>query len=266
MGVKKGPTVRRITYCYVNVGSAMIGLVKTELAAAPTRCATRSTCGQALDFWKQNGQEECLLLWRSSCLKDDESRKELNQRWARFATSSSLRCAFCHKPKDQVEPLLAGPRGVSMCKSCGDCCQQVMRDASERSSQFPLAPKRCLIVFPLPSSQTQPAGTGLRDAEQLDRHPSSREGTRIAGQPFCPREPRVGPLCPGKGRRRDREAGRGGRFDLDLDALMAHQLDARPRGGADGSSHERRRGSDPTTTGCTSTLTWRGFLGALPCH
>ncbi len=99
---------------------------------------------------------------------------------------------------------------------------------SERSSQFPLTPKRCLIVFPLPDRQTQPGGTDLRDTEQLDRHPSSREGTRIAGQPFCPREPRVGPLCPGKGRRRDSEAGRGGRFDLDLDALMAHQLDARP--------------------------------------
>ncbi len=83
-------------------------------------------------------------------------------------------------------------------------------------------------MFPLPDRQTQPGGTDLRDTEQLDRHPSSREGTRIAGQPFCPREPRVGPLCPGKGRRRDSEAGRGGRFDLDLDALMAHQLDARP--------------------------------------
>ena len=83
-------------------------------------------------------------------------------------------------------------------------------------------------MFPLPYSQTQPVGKGLRDTEQLDRHPSSREGTRIAGQPFCPREPRVGTVGTGKGRRRDSEAGRGGRFDLDLDALMAHQLDARP--------------------------------------
>src|SRR5437660_12561789 len=38
--------------------------------ATPTRCATRSTCSQALDFWNQNGQEECRLLWRYSCLKD----------------------------------------------------------------------------------------------------------------------------------------------------------------------------------------------------
>jgi hypothetical protein len=119
--------------------------------------------------------------------------------WHRKATSSSLRCSFCPKPKDQVEQLLAEPRGVSICKSCVDCCQQVMRDASERSSQFPLAPKRCLIVFPLPHSQTQPGGKGLRDAQQLDPHSSSRERTRIAGQPLCPRSAESGHVGHGKG-------------------------------------------------------------------
>src|SRR5690348_15084379 len=69
---------------------------------------------------------------------------------------------------------------------------------SERSSQFPLAPKRCVIVFPLPHSQTEPGSKDLRDAEQLDCHPSSRGETGIAGQPFCPREPRVGTLGTGK--------------------------------------------------------------------
>ena len=28
--------------------------------------------------------------------------------WARKATASSLRCSFCHKPKEQVEQVLAG--------------------------------------------------------------------------------------------------------------------------------------------------------------
>jgi hypothetical protein len=42
MGVKKGPTVRCITYRYVNVGSAMIGLWKTGLAAAKVVIAWRS--------------------------------------------------------------------------------------------------------------------------------------------------------------------------------------------------------------------------------
>ena len=81
----------------------------------------------------------------------------------RKATSSSLRCPFCHKPKDQVEQLLAGPRGVYICNTCVDCCQQVMRDASERSSQFPLAKKRSLIVFPYspvrPSQVAKASGT-----------------------------------------------------------------------------------------------------------
>lgn len=42
-GVKRGPTVRCMTYRYVNVGSAMIGLLKTELAAAEVIIAWRST-------------------------------------------------------------------------------------------------------------------------------------------------------------------------------------------------------------------------------
>ena len=42
MGVKRGPTVRCLTYRYVNVGSAMIGLLKTGLAAAEVIIAWRS--------------------------------------------------------------------------------------------------------------------------------------------------------------------------------------------------------------------------------
>ena len=133
--------------------------------------------------------------------------------WARKATASSLRCSFCHKPKEQVEQLLSPGHARS----------------SERSSQFFLAPKRCIIVCPLPRSQTEPGSKDLRDAKQLDRHPSSRRGTRIASQPLCPREPIVGTLGTGKRRRRESsEVGRSGRFDLDLDPLMTHQLDARP--------------------------------------
>ena len=74
--------------------------------------------------------------------------------------------------------------------------------------------------------QTERDGKVFWDAEQSDRDPASREGTRIASQPLCPRKPIVGTLGTGKGRRFDDEAGRGGRFNLDLDTLMAHQLDA----------------------------------------
>lgn len=66
------------------------------------------------------------------------------------------------------------------------------------------------------------------DAEQLDRDPFSSVEMGIASEPLCPRKPKVRTLCPGKGHRPDREAARDGRFDFDLDALMADQLDARP--------------------------------------
>jgi hypothetical protein len=85
-----------------------------------------------------------------------------------------------------------------------------------------------VIVFPLPQSQTKPTSKGLRDAAQLDRHRSRSFGARIASQPLCPRKPIVRPLRTGKGRRRDGGESRGARFDLDGDALMAQQLDARP--------------------------------------
>jgi hypothetical protein len=42
-GVKRGSKVGCVTYRYVNVGSAMIGLSKTELAAAEGIIAWRST-------------------------------------------------------------------------------------------------------------------------------------------------------------------------------------------------------------------------------
>jgi hypothetical protein len=41
-GVKRGPTIRWIAYRYVNVGSAMIGLMKTGLAAVEAVIAWRS--------------------------------------------------------------------------------------------------------------------------------------------------------------------------------------------------------------------------------
>jgi hypothetical protein len=76
--------------------------------------------------------------------------------------------------------------------------------------------------------QTERDGKAFWDAEQSDCHPPSREGTRIASQPLCPRKSRVCALGTRKGRRSNGETGAGGRPDLDLDALMAHQLDARP--------------------------------------
>ena len=66
------------------------------------------------------------------------------------------------------------------------------------------------------------------DAKQPDCHLPRGGNASIASQSFFPRKARMRPLRTGKGRRRTREQGRGGRFDLDLDALRAHQLDACP--------------------------------------
>jgi hypothetical protein len=76
--------------------------------------------------------------------------------------------------------------------------------------------------------QTERDGKAFWDAEQSDCHPPSCEEARIASQPLCPRKPRVCALGTRKGLRSDGETGGGGRPDLNLDALMEHQLDARP--------------------------------------
>ena len=52
--------------------------------------------------------------------------------WRRKTTSSPFRCSFCHKPKDQVEQLLAGPWGVYICNTCVECCQQIMQKEREK--------------------------------------------------------------------------------------------------------------------------------------
>ena len=53
-------------------------------------------------------------------------------------------------------------------------------------------------------------------------------GRALRASRSAPDQPIVRPLRTGKGRRRDGGESRGGRFDLDGDALMAQQLDARP--------------------------------------
>ena len=57
--------------------------------------------------------------------------------WHRKATASPFRCSFCHKPKGQVEQLLAGPRGVYICNTCVECCHQIMQQAREKQPVTP---------------------------------------------------------------------------------------------------------------------------------
>ena len=111
--------------------------------------------GQALDFWNQNGQEECILLCRYVRLKDETSER------------SGIRCGTEKRPHH-----LCGVRSVTSRRTKSSNCWQDLEvftfattawialnrscRKSERSSQFPLAEKRCVIVFPLPLSQTKP--------------------------------------------------------------------------------------------------------------
>ena len=106
----------------------------------------------------------------------------------------------------------------------------------------------------------------LWDAEQSDRHQSRSLGRRIASQSLCPGEPRMGTLCAGKGCRLDSQARRSGRPDLDLDALIAQELDT----GASVDSttpvlpEERRIPNDQRME--QDAHAGSGLRVSLPCH
>jgi hypothetical protein len=74
------------------------------------------------------------------------------------------------------------------------------------------------------------------------------------------------PLRTGQGRRCERWAGRESRLHLHFHALVAKQLYAYPSMVPTTPIMRSRRGAEPTTNGCSRTLTWRGFAVALPCH
>jgi len=91
------------------------------------------------------------------------------------------------------------------------------------------------------------------DAEQLDGNSTSRWRTRIASEPFCPRETRVRALLTGEDHLRGGWRS-GGRRETDLDALITHQLHtSSPMDSAAGVARSRS-GAGPTGSGCNSTL------------
>jgi len=38
------------------------------------------------------------------------------------------RCSFCGKQQDQVERLIAGPRGMFICNECVDLCREIIEE------------------------------------------------------------------------------------------------------------------------------------------
>ena len=47
------------------------------------------------------------------------------------------KCSFCDKRRDQVEVLIAHPRGVAICSECVDFCNEIIADTRVRRSMPP---------------------------------------------------------------------------------------------------------------------------------
>jgi len=78
----------------------------------------------------------------------------------------------------------------------------------------------------LSSRQTERDGKAECRAEQSDGHPARCWGSRVASEPLCPREARVGTLRAGKNHLRFAWRSCGGRWQAHLDALVSHELHA----------------------------------------
>ena len=108
--------------------------------------------------------------------------------------------------------------------------------------------------------ETEERGKGFWDAEELDPNQTLGWRTRIVGQPLCPREPRMGALCPRKDRWRRDLLGLVGLRKYHLDSLVAHELHAGSPMRSATPIPRSRRGAEPTESGCSSRLTRRGFV------
>jgi len=49
--------------------------------------------------------------------------------------STTYRCSFCGKAREQVERLIAGPGGVYICSECVDLCQQIIQEERAHRQQ-----------------------------------------------------------------------------------------------------------------------------------
>jgi ATP-dependent Clp protease ATP-binding subunit ClpX len=52
------------------------------------------------------------------------------------------KCSFCGKRRDQVEVLVAGPGGVTICTECVDFCNEIIADARVRLATPPQGPEQ----------------------------------------------------------------------------------------------------------------------------
>jgi hypothetical protein len=114
--------------------------------------------------------------------------------------------------------------------------------------------------------QTERGGKGSWDAEQFDRHLVRGWDAHVPSEPLCPEEASMGSLRTGQDDIRGAWRSGCGWQQAHLDTLEPHELHTSAPVFSAAPISRSRSGAEPTGSGCSSTLTWRGFLVALPCH
>jgi hypothetical protein len=143
--------------------------------------------------------------------------------------------------------------------------KKTMRFHSEKQV-CPRRKKSTAVETVLSRRQTQRGGKAFWDPEESDRHPARCWGSRVASEPLLKVETIMRALCTRQGRRRGIGASRETLLYLHLHPLGTQQVLARPSMMPTTPITRSRRGAEPMTRGCSSTLTWRGLAVVLPCH
>jgi hypothetical protein len=172
------------------------------------------------------------------------------------------------RSEPDVEPVREG-RNSGMESKKGRIEEQPGKKAMRLHSDKQACPRRrnpTAVKTVLSCRQTERDGKAFRDAEQSDCHLTRCWDSRIASEPLCPREARVGTLRAGQDHFRFTWRRCDGRRQVHLDALVSHELHTGAPVFSPAPIPRSRSGAGPTRSGCSRTLIRRGFVVASPCH
>jgi len=93
---------------------------------------------KALTLWEEQDKHSEFLICALATVYDELGRMKdadavyvKTKTWHSFRgrlKSSSVRCSFCNKSKDEVQKLIAGPNSVFICDECVKLCVDILRD------------------------------------------------------------------------------------------------------------------------------------------
>jgi ATP-dependent Clp protease ATP-binding subunit ClpX len=94
--------------------------------------------------------------------------------WTSKPRRTEYSCSFCGKSQDQVQRLIAGPRGVSICNECVHLCREIL--AEEQAPAGPASLLQQVDQIRAAVERLEAENAVLRDRLRTSEHPQSTAG------------------------------------------------------------------------------------------